>query len=699
MSLSSLIPVGAWLWEKHGKTITDTAGEKLKERWQQFKWNEASAAYRYKVKKLYGTMQIMGMKSPVPLDDIFTDAYLLDRPTAFSRHDIQQLKSAPADPSGLPPGTERVDGVSLVKTKIRREITIWDAKPPKKMLVDEHRNLFILGKPGAGKTTFLKYIAVSADQHLDKVPIFVGLKQWADSGLNLMSYLGERFDVCNFPEAQPFIDELLKSGKAIVLFDGLDEVNLETGERDRQTRAMEAFFIKYDKTQFLVTCRIAASHYSFQNFTYVEIADFTDAQIRNFVGNWFRNKDGQKDDQTRNRFLTEFEKSENQGLRELARTPLLLTLLCIAFDETMTFPQRRVEIYEEALGALLKKWDSSRRIKRDEIYQNLSPGHKENMLARIAAETFEKNEYFIDQGELERLITNYINNVPPHETIDASDAEAILKAIEEQHGIFVERSHRVYSFSHLTFQEYFTARYCVANAGGGTLRNMVNHHCADSRWREVFLLTTSLLPDATHFMNIFRQTIDQLIADDAQLHALLSWATKKSSLTQNDSAITRLNYLHLAVHYYSDNYRLRQALDYGLNYVVNSIQDLDVALDRVLTDIHRNLSKVGALGDINTVIHRCRQLKLYDLADRLLELDTAFSRPYASRANLTDQLRTTMREHRDLGWDWGLDEVQEDLLAKYIRASCLLQDYSKLAFMNPVGKKELLESLFLPPEE
>jgi hypothetical protein len=65
MSLSSLIPVGAWLWEKHGKTITDTAGEKLKERWQQFKWNEASAAYRYKVKKLYGTMQIMGMKSPV----------------------------------------------------------------------------------------------------------------------------------------------------------------------------------------------------------------------------------------------------------------------------------------------------------------------------------------------------------------------------------------------------------------------------------------------------------------------------------------------------------------------------------------------------------------------------------------------------------------------------------------------------------
>src|SRR5438067_6287634 len=55
------------------------------------------------------------------------------------------------------------------------------------------------------------------------------------------------------------------------------------------------------------------------------------------------------------RFLTEFKKEDNKGLRDLARTPLLLTLLCLAFNETLTFPQRRVEIYEEALDALLKK--------------------------------------------------------------------------------------------------------------------------------------------------------------------------------------------------------------------------------------------------------------------------------------------------------------------------------------------------------
>ena len=190
-----------------------------------------------------------------------------------------------------------------------------------------------------------------------------------------------------------------------MLFDGLDEVNQESGQRDKQTRAMNNFVEKYDRAQCLITCRLAASDYSFQPFTYVEIADFTEAQIQTFVGNWFRNNEGEKDEETRDKFLAEFAREDNKGLRDLARTPLLLTLLCLAFNETLTFPQRRVEIYEEALDALLKKWDSSRRIKRDEVYRKLSLGHKENMLARIAAETFERNEYFIPQPELERLIT------------------------------------------------------------------------------------------------------------------------------------------------------------------------------------------------------------------------------------------------------------------------------------------------------
>jgi NACHT domain len=686
--MSSLIPVGAWLWDKYGKTVVDKTAGAVKGRWNEFKWNDAAEKYRDKIKKLYGTMQIMGMARPVPLDDIFTDAYMLDKPTAFVRFDIERLKQLSNDPEA-PPQAERINGLRLVVEK---------------------GNLFILGKPGAGKTTFLKYIAVkAAEQTINKVPIFISLKEWADSGAELMNFIAERFDICDFPDARPFVEELLKSGSAIVLFDGLDEVNQEDGQRDKQTRAMNNFIEKYDRTQCLITCRIAASDYSFKPFTYVEIADFTEKQIEKFVTNWFR-REGEKDEETCKRFLTEFQKEDNKGLRDLARTPLLLTLLCLAFNETLTFPQRRVEIYQEALDALLKKWDSSRRIKRDEVYRKLSLGHRENMLARIAAETFEKNQYFIPQAKLEKLITDYARNVPPHDTDETTDGETILKAIEAQHGIFVERARKIYSFSHLTFQEYFTAKYIFANVAKGTLTNLVKEHCTDERWREVFLLTTSLLPDANQFMITFRRFINDLLGEDETVIALLMWADKKSALTQTDSELARAIYLRMRL---MDTgrvvrYSRTKTRDFDNNAVDNAIDnDFEIQLDWVFFALARWFDRKW----YPKVLACARKLGLNELTKELQELaengleafwvmrDSGTVVPRTVAKSLHDTLLTIMFRHRNLVRWLNLTAAQEERVVAYFNATSLLEDCLELAFMPPDEKKAMLNSLYLPPAQ
>jgi NACHT domain len=683
---SAAITAAAWAWDKYGESLTDKTAGAAKDRWNKFGWKRAAESYRAKIKKLYGTMQIMGMAEPVPLDDIFTDVYMLDKPTAFGRFGIDQLKQLSADPDKPPEKAERVNGLRLVREK---------------------GNLFILGKPGAGKTTFLKYIALqAAEENIAKIPVFVSLKEWADSGAKLMPFIAERFDICDFPKAQPFVEELLKSGHAIVLFDGLDEVNQEGGLRDRQTRAMNNFVEKYDRTQCLITCRLAASDYSFKPFTYVEIADFTEQQIEKFVGNWFRNNEGERDEETCKKFLAEFKKDDNKGLRDLARTPLLLTLLCLAFNETLTFPQRRVEIYEEALDALLKKWDSSRRIKRDEVYRNLSLGHKQNLLARIAAETFENNEYFIPQAELARRITDFVKNIPPHDTGEEADGETILKAVEAQHGIFVERAHKIYSFSHLTFQEYFTAKYIVANAAKGTLATLVRAHCADKRWREVFLLTTSLLPDAEQLIMTLRRDIDALLGGNEKLRALLMWADRKAASIKTAPWIARLSYLHADLYYPSSNHKLDRALERVLD--VDSAGTLDFSLANA-----RDLAIVSASirGSVTTINFRkasaqakarasalALELGLNELTEKLGALPTPGDEATAADwAEFADSLRAVMIEHRDIGHEWNLTDTQEALLADYLDATRLLQDCLNLAFMPPDEKKVVLESLYLPP--
>lgn len=681
--------VGVWAWNKYGKTISDRAGSAFKTRWDKFTWTHAADVYCEKVKKLYGTMQIMGMAKPVPLDDIFTEAYLLDKPTAIGRFNITRLKEIfAADADAPPPNAVRVGGLTLVKRS---------------------NNLFILGKPGAGKTTFLKYIALKAAERLiDKVPIFVSLKQWADSGVDLMPFIAERFEICDFPAAQPFVEELLKSGNAIVLFDGLDEVNHERGGRDRQTRAMNNFVEKYDRTQCLITCRNAASDYSFQPFTYVEIADFTVKQIQTFVGNWFRDKEGGKDEETRDRFLVELAKDDNKGLHELARTPLLLTLLCLTFDATLRFPQRRVEIYEEALDALLKKWDASRRIKRDEVYRKLSLGHKENMLARIAAETFDQNEYFISQSELEKRITDYVKNVPPHDTSGDADGQVILKAIEAQHGIFVERAHRVYSFSHLTFQEYFTAKYIVDNASKGTLKALVKKHCVDRRWREVFLLTTSLLPDASEFIAIFKHEVDELFGNDEKLRALLTWGDRRASCVNVRPWLARESYLYIALRYPSRGLvgDLNVAHDRAFQMDLYLVHALVVSrgIPYTLGNAHqrsRNHARDGIRALTNDFAHARKiadALNLNSLAKELAALAIPTYRDHYSRwKKFGDKFRALINKHRDIGHEWNFGEAQETRLTNYLKVTRLLQDCLELATISPDEKHEILNDLYLPP--
>lgn len=507
MTLETTTPVAAkWLWDTYGKNFVDKVTNQFKELWESFQWEDAEAKYRARIKEIYGTTRLLGNPKPIIIEDIFTDIHILDAISAFQRYELSELMERPFGHGALNLSDE--------------------SKPALRQVLMQNR-AYILGKPGAGKSTFLKYIALQACLgKIQKTPIFVSLKEWADGELELQQFLVKQFDICGFPDAQTFIKHLLETGNALVLFDGLDEVNQEGAKRTRMIRTLTDFAKIYNKTQIFLTCRVAAVDYSFDHFTYFEIADFNQAQMRLFAKKWYQGNQIKL-----GRFLNEFEKPENIGLRELAQTPLLLVLICLAFDETLSFPARRVDLYREAFEALLKKWDASRDIRRDEIYRKLSPIRREQMLARLAADSFERGEYFIHREILVSQITNYLRQLPTVNLEDDIDGEAVLKAIESQHGILVERAYLIYSFSHLTFQEYLTARNIVENSADGTVERLIHTHSTDNRWREVFLITASLLDNADTFFEIFLDVLNKSITAKPGGRAFLEWfATQRTKL-------------------------------------------------------------------------------------------------------------------------------------------------------------------------
>lgn len=493
---SSVASVGAqWFWEKQGKTLASKAWGKLKEKWYMFRWQEAENNYRALLRGQHSTTRLLGNVKTISIEGIFTSVYVLDKLTAVQRFNFEQLRGLPFRHEDLQIPLKRRPAVHLA--------------------INEKR-LFILGKPGAGKTTLLRYITLQACAgNVKRTPIFISMKDWADSHLDLLPFLALQFKICFFPDTEAFIEQLLAKGNVSLLFDGLDEVNI--AQRQGMIQTINKISKLHRDIQIVITCRIAATDYMFERFTYLEIADFDDGQIRLFASKWYQNEPSKLKE-----FLAEFEKPGNKGLRELARTPLLLTLLCLAFDNSLKFPSRRVELYKEALDALLKRWDSTRGIQRDNAYQNLTAVQKEQMLAYIAKQNFEESSYFIRVDTLTRQIENFLQKSSPQE-FSLPDGEAILKAIEAQHGILVERAYGIYSFSHLTFQEYFTARFLANNADRDTLAAYINLYITDDRWREVLLLTTSLLDNADAFLNMMLEKTALEGRINANCKKLINW--------------------------------------------------------------------------------------------------------------------------------------------------------------------------------
>lgn len=544
---------GAWLWKEYGEDIkggfTDflkrkfndakEENEKIRyalDRWMDFQWSKASNRYAENLKKRYGYVRVLGSIAPINLDDIFTDLNVLEKPVAFRRYDISKIFLLQSEPERLK-SIKQEPGLRILQRKLGQK-------------------LFVLGKPGSGKTTFLKFIVhVTMKGKLNKLPIFVTIKDWADSRLELMDFITHQFDLCSFPSAQPFIEYILETGRAILMFDGLDEVRQEGGQRKFLTTHLHAFTQKYQQTQCIITCRVAASDYSFDDFTYVEMADFNDEQMKIYTHNWFGiHTDKAKD------FWVELNKAENKGVKELSRSPLLLSMICLAYNETNAIPERRVEIYEEALDALLKKWDSTRNINRDNIYHDLSLGRKRQMFSRIAAQTFGKGKIFFKKKDLANQIESYLKKLPSADIKTDIDGEVVLHAIEAQHGIFTQVAKDIYSFAHLTFQEYYISKFIVDNTNRGSLVRLVTH-LSDPRWHEVFILTSSLLDNADGLIKSIQNSITSMIGNDVDILRLRKSIKRKvEGIEGYDRSVLICIYWFINIFIFSSGPRARQSL-------------------------------------------------------------------------------------------------------------------------------------------
>ncbi|GAB4443472.1 MAG: SUMF1/EgtB/PvdO family nonheme iron enzyme [Anaerolineae bacterium] len=402
--------------------------------------------------------------------------------------------------------------------------------------------LAVTGAPGCGKSTILKHVAYTlAHAWLTKrpqlaenelgltgelpLPILIPLNLYAEhqskkeldaNQKKLENFIAEYLYQRQSNLPKNFFDMLLERQQSIILLlDGLDEVPTEL-ERVKISKAITDLTLWSPNFSFVVTCRT----YAYQGravlegeFREIQVLPLAKAQVKRLIQQTYSAIPAKnlspEERKTRSDALflgvtrLEEERVKRLGANQTERlvtTPLLVRMLVIIHYNNRSLPDQRAELYRDVIQTILK----SDYHPEPGVIEKLAEfegnwKHRLQLLQYLAYTMHSQGRKAgreIKEDKLSEVLVEYLTNQRGKSLETAEDQVAKLMEMSRQRGGLLEEKAQRYRFSHLSFQEFLTARY-VAEKFRSAERiaefMLAERRIADSWWREPLLLTVGYL--------------------------------------------------------------------------------------------------------------------------------------------------------------------------------------------------------------
>lgn len=373
--------------------------------------------------------------------------------------------------------------------------------------LENYERIVVLGDPGSGKSTSLKYLAhticshrTDSNRQQSYVPVLIKATDFAkyntDTGRSLSEY------IIDFNTKYGLLfSKSLENNNLVLLLDGLDEINI-TNQRHVVVDKVNSFAAQYPEIKIIVSSRIVGYKetrlsYSFFHF---EVEKFSDEQILMFLNNWYSSISSYSDknqekafEEAKNLFQSI---KQNSSVYKLACNPLLITIIALINYQGNKLPEKRASLYEISTTTLLDNWVKLRVNHKNNIDKEILI----ELLAIVAFHIHENNSTgLIPEKDLREILRCVYAKIYPHlpEKELRQDIRDIISFLREDAGFLFEKGYdekgeALFGFVHLTFQEYFAAMEFNTKWKEGSLKNDLKSYIFNSSWTEVIKLAASL---------------------------------------------------------------------------------------------------------------------------------------------------------------------------------------------------------------
>lgn len=356
----------------------------------------------------------------------------------------------------------------------------------------ESNRLVILGDPGGGKTTMMRWLATAyllrfkKDKSFSKVPdtsslpvktllpILIRCRDLGEQDLcrSFDDFLLQHLKKTELRPEQAavmkaVILERMANGHSLLLIDGLDEI-ADVRVRIQFCQELERTTARYPDATVIVTSRIVGyrdmPHRVSAGFKHGQISELVRKDKLEFARRWVEVTEQNKPLSEREVKIKELEEAilYNDRIDRLTGNPMLLTTLALVKRKVGKLPNKRTKLYSEAVSVLLN-WNRS-------LYETIDEEEAIPQLEFLAYEMCRMGVQSLANEDMISILEDFRVEYPNVRAVKKRSPEEFLKLLEARSSIIIKSGglwqdknteKHVWEFRHLTFQEYLAARALI----------------------------------------------------------------------------------------------------------------------------------------------------------------------------------------------------------------------------------------------